>query len=143
MQVDVLHGHHLRVTATGRATFDAEAGAEGGFADAAGGLLADAIEGIRQPDGRGCLALARGRGRDGRDQDQLALGFVLQALVEVQGNLGLGLAVVLDVLGPDAQFLGDALDGQHLGVAGDVDIGGNGRGHWVLLEGGPGIWVDR
>jgi rRNA processing protein Krr1/Pno1 len=126
VQVDVLHGHHLGIAAAGRAALDAEARAQGRFPDAQGGLAAQAVQGVGQADGGGGLAFPGRGGGDGGDQDQLADRIVLDLLVEVERDLGLGLAVRFDGLRIDAELGGDLIDGQHGGGTGDVDIGRDG-----------------
>ena len=61
VEVDVLHRHHLRVAAAGRAALHAEHRAERRLAQADDRLLADAVERIAQADRRGRLAFARRR----------------------------------------------------------------------------------
>jgi hypothetical protein len=73
VQVDVLHGHHLRVAAAGGAALHPEHRAERGLAQADDRLLADAVQRIAEPDGGRGLAFARGRRADGGD-DQLLSG---------------------------------------------------------------------
>ena len=77
VEVDVLHRHHLRVAAAGRAALHAEGGPERRFAQAQHRFLADLIQGIGQPDRGRRLAFAGRRRRDRRDQDQLAVRLVL------------------------------------------------------------------
>ena len=73
VEVDVLHRHDLGIAAAGRAALDAEAGAERGLAQAAHGLLADAVEAVAEADRGRRLAFAGRRRGDGGDQDQLAV----------------------------------------------------------------------
>ena len=126
VEVDVLHGDHLGVAAAGSAALDAEDRAQGGLAQSQDGVLADLLEAVCQADGRGGLALAGRGGVDGGDEHQLAVfvGCVVREVVEV--DLGLGLAVELEVLLVDAGLGGDLCDvlgGYRLG---DLDIGGHG-----------------
>jgi len=125
VQIDLLHGHHLGIAAPGRPALEAEAGPQGWFPDAQGGPDPQPVQAVGQANAGGGLALPGRGGGDGRDQDQLAGGLTLQAPVQIQGNLGLGLAERFQILGPDPQFLRDPGDGQHGGRAGDVDIGRN------------------
>jgi hypothetical protein len=74
MEVDVLHRHHLRVPSAGGPALDAEDGPERGLAQADERPLADAVQRIAETHGGGGLALARRRGADGGDEDQLAVG---------------------------------------------------------------------
>ena len=72
VEVDVLHGHDLGIAAAGGAALHAEAGPQRRLAQADRGLLADAVQAVAQADAGGGLAFAGRRGRDGRDQHQLA-----------------------------------------------------------------------
>jgi 4-aminobutyrate aminotransferase len=62
---------------------------------------------LRQADGRGRLAFAQRRGRDGRDVDVLAGLPPLEAAQRLEVDLGLVAAVQLQVAGPEAGLLGD------------------------------------
>src|SRR5262249_17480636 len=124
MQIDVLHRHDLRIAAAGGAALDPEAGAERGLAKAQHRLLADMVERVGEADrGRG-LALARRRRGDRRNQDQLAVGAVLERFYELHRHLGLVVAVRLEVLRRDAGlFARDVHDWPHLGRLRDLDVG--------------------
>ena len=123
VEVYVLHWHHLRVTAAGGTALHAEAGAEARLAQRHDGVLADAVEAVAEADGGGGLAFAGGRWRDGRDQDQLAVGAVLQRADVVQRDLRLVVAVGDQVLGRDAEaVLGEIEDRALRGRPRDVDI---------------------
>jgi hypothetical protein len=74
VEVDVLHRHHLRVAAAGRAALDAEARAQRRLAQADGGALPDRVQRVAEADGGGGLALAGRRGTDAGDEHQLAGG---------------------------------------------------------------------
>ena len=124
MQVDVFHRHDLGVTAAGSAALHAERRAKRRLAQAQHRFLADVIERIGEADrGRG-LALARRRRGDRRHQDQLAVGLVLQGLDVVHRDLGLVVAVGIEVLRRDAQFFFGQLHDRPLrGFLGDLDVG--------------------
>ena len=109
VEVEVLHRHDLRVAAAGRAALDAEDRPERRLAQAEDRPLADLAEPLRERDGRRRLALARRRGRDRRDVDDLRVGPVAEALEGRQLDLGLVAAVQLDLVGlqPGARDLGD------------------------------------
>jgi hypothetical protein len=77
VQVDVFHRHHLRPSATGGATLHAKDRAQRGLAQTHDGTLADAVEGITEPDCGGGLALAGGRGVDPGHQHQPSVGTIL------------------------------------------------------------------
>ena len=61
VEVDVLHWHHLRVAAAGRATFHAEHGPQRRLAQTDDGFFADVVQRIAQAHRRRRLAFA-GRG---------------------------------------------------------------------------------
>ena len=122
MEVDVLHGHDLRVAAAGRAPLHAEDGSERRLAQADRRLLADEIEGVAEADGGGGLALA-GRGRrHRRHQDQLAVRPAGEAVGVVERQLGLGVAVRFEALFGDSQLTGDGGDAVELGLLCDFDV---------------------
>ena len=121
MEIDLLHRRDLGVAAAGAAALDAKAGADGRFPQAENGFLAQTVEGVGQADAGGGLAFAGGSGVDGGNQDQLAGGGVLQPAVKVQGDLGLGLAVKLQMLLLDADLGGNRFNGLQPGFLGDFD----------------------
>ena len=123
MQVDVLHGHDLGITAARRAALDPETGAERGFAQAGDGLFAEPIQRVGEAHGGGGLALA-GRGRADRGhEDQPAVRFILQAGNIVQRELGLVVSVRREVLRRDAVLIpGQVNHGPHGRLARDFDI---------------------
>ena len=103
VEVDVLHRDDLGVAAAGRATLDAEARAQRGLAQRADDLLADLGQTHGKTDVGGGLAFA-GRGRrDGGAEHQLAVGTVFQAVEDVQVDLGLVLAVSVEVVRGEPQ----------------------------------------
>jgi hypothetical protein len=67
MEVDLVHRHDLGVASARRASFQAEAGAERGFAQTDDGLPADAVERVAEADRRCRLALAGRRRVDRGD----------------------------------------------------------------------------
>src|SRR5262249_55843730 len=75
--------------------------------------------------------------RDGRNQDQLAVGAVLERLDELHRHLGLVVAVRLEILRRDTElFARDVHDRPHLGGLCDLDVGFR---IGVLLGGGRGF----
>ena len=120
MEVDVLHGHHLRVAAARRAALDAEHRAEGRLAQGDDAVFADAPQGVGEADGGGGLALARRRRGDGGDEHEFAvrLGRIQQGKVD----LGLVIAVLFQVFFRHARAFGDLADVQHFGLLGDLDV---------------------
>jgi hypothetical protein len=115
VQIDVLHRHHLGVTAAGGTALHAERGPQRGLAQAQHRLLADVIERVGQAHGRRGLALARRRRRDRRDENELAVRPPLQRLDEVHRQLGLVMAVGLEVLRRDAEPLARDIEDRPLG----------------------------
>ena len=96
MQIDVLHGDHLRVAAAGRAALDAEYRSEGGLPQGGDGVFPDAPQSIRQADSGSGLTLPRRGGIDGGDKNQLPF----RALVLPQKHiihLGFIAAVALQI----------------------------------------------
>ena len=78
MQVDVLHGNDLRISAAGSAALHAEHRAQRGLAQSQHGIFADFTHAVGQRHGNGGLAFAGGGGVDGGHQHQLALhGLIL------------------------------------------------------------------
>ena len=124
MEVDVLHRHDLGVAAARGAALHAEGGPERGLAQAEHRLLADMVQRIGQAHGRRGLAFAGRRRRDRRDQDQLAVGLALQRLDVVHRDLGLVVAVGVEVLRRDAELLLRQLHDRPLrGLLRDLDVG--------------------
>ena len=74
MQINVLHGQHLGVTAAGGAALHAEHRAQGGLAQGQHGLLAQHGHAVGQTHRYGGLALTGRGGVDGRYQHQLGAG---------------------------------------------------------------------
>ena len=122
MQVDVFHGHHLRHAAAGRAALHAKHRAQTGLAQANNGFLTDAVERVAQAHSGGGLALARRCGADGGDQNQFAVGAVVQAVHIFQRHFCLVAAIRVERIVRDAQACGDLADGLHGGLLGDFDV---------------------
>ena len=122
VQVDVFHGDDLRVAAARRAAFDAEHGPERRLAHGNHGLLADAVERVGEPDGERGFAFACGRGIDGGYQYQLA---ALVRQPESIGGVDFGFvfAVLLQIVGRNAELGGDLGDGLQGGGLGDLNVG--------------------
>ena len=123
VQVDVLHGNDLRVSAAGRTTLDAEDGPEGRLTQRNDHVLANLAHAIGQAHRRGGLALARRRRRDGRHEDELAV-WLVGIVPEHRDVVDLGhvAAVGLEVLLVDARLRGDLDNGLHLACLRDFDI---------------------
>ena len=80
VQVDVLHGNDLGPTAASGTALDAKDGTERRLTQGHGALDTATTQAIGQTDGRGGLALARGRWVDSGHEDEL--GLVISRLVE-------------------------------------------------------------
>ncbi len=104
MQIDVFHRHHLRIAATGRATFHAEGWTEAWLAQAQHRLLADMVERVGQPHGCGGFALAGRRRRNGRHKNQFAVLLALQRLDVVHRDFGLVVAIGLEIFRRNAEL---------------------------------------
>ena len=122
VQVDVLHGDDLCVAAAGRAALDAEHGAQGRLTQSNHDVLADTTHGVGQTDGGGGLALTGGGGVDSGDENQLAVGLVRHVLQDVVVNLGLVVAILLQILLIHARGLCDLANVQHRGLLCDFDV---------------------
>ncbi len=72
VEIDLVHRHHLRVAAAGRAALDPEHGAQRGLADGDDDLLAQPAERLAHADGDRGLPLAGGGRVDAGDQHQPA-----------------------------------------------------------------------
>ena len=127
MEVDILHRHHLGMAAAGRTALDAKAGAEGGFAQADHGAVAQAVQRVAEAHGGGGFAFAGRGGADAGDQDELAGGALGAGFGdEIEGDFGLVFAVGLQRLVGDAGAGCDGGDGGQLGLPGDLEIYGHG-----------------
>ena len=97
-------------------------GPERGFAHGNDGLLADAVECVGESDGERGFAFACGRGVDGSYENQFAV-FVRQP--ESVGGIDFGFvfAVLLQIVGRDAELGGDSGDGLQRSGLGDLNVG--------------------
>ena len=124
VEVDVLHGHDLRVPAAGRAALHAEAGPERRLAQRDDRSLAEAVERLPEADRRRRLALARGRRRDRRDEHQRRLGPAL-ARGRSPGceTLALSRPYGMKSSGSMPAVARDLLDRAKPRLLGDLDVG--------------------
>ncbi|MPN17470.1 hypothetical protein SDC9_164823 [bioreactor metagenome] len=93
VEVNVLHGDNLGVAAAGRAALNAEHRAERRLPKRQHHPLAHEVQRVGQAHAGGGLALSRGRGVNGGDQNQLALAG--RAPQRGYVHLGLGASVRL------------------------------------------------
>ena len=122
VEVDILHRHHLCITAAGRAALDAEHRTEGRLAQGDDRILPDLCHCFAQPRRCGGLSLSR-RGRvDRGHQDQLSILSILEAVVKRVVQLRLKPAVRFQLFFPDPKGSGDLCDGCHLGLLSNFNI---------------------
>src|SRR5262249_50097505 len=93
-----------------RAALDAEGRPQAGLADAGDRAPPDLVQRLRQPDGGQRFALTERRGIDARDHDVAAGGTLAQAGEDVERDLGLGVAVELDLVVGQPHLAGDVDD---------------------------------
>ena len=120
VQVDVLHGHHLRVAAAGGSALDAEHRAEGRLTQAEEHIPVQTAQGVGQTDAGGGLALPRRSGVDGGDEDQLALPGCFPQRGDV--DLGLIAAIVFQQALVNARLRGHLTNGEHIRALSDLDV---------------------
>ena len=132
MQVDILHRDDLGIAAACCTALDAEDRPQGRLPQRDHDVFAQLLHAVGQADGRRRLALPGGGRVDGRDQDQLAVG-ALDLLEQVIIDLGLVLAVLLQILLIHPCRLRDLGDGQHFRLLRDFNIRFVGCHHDTLL----------
>jgi hypothetical protein len=119
VQVDLLHGDHLRIPAASGAALHAEHGPEAGLAQGDHGLPADMVQRVAQAHRGGGLAFASRRRADGSHEHELAVGPIAQRVQIPDVDLGLVVAIGNQVGVGDAQTLmgqfGDAPQPRALG----------------------------
>ena len=125
VEVDVLHGHHLGVSAACGPALHAEDRPEGGLAQADHRVLADAAQAIAEADRRGRLAFAGWCRTDGGHEDEVRAGPLGERVEPGIGHLGLVVAVGFQGLLRDAEGGGHLGDGFHLRGLSDLDVGGH------------------
>ena len=73
VEVDILRGQHLSISATRSATLHAEAGTQRGLTQGDDSLLADVVKTHAEADAHGGLTYTRLCCGDGRNEDKVAL----------------------------------------------------------------------
>src|SRR6266853_6632338 len=127
MEVELFHRDNLAVAAAGRAAFDAERRSLAGLANAGEHLLAEVrSQALAEPDRGGRLTFTQWGGRDRGHDDVLAVADVLEPVPNGEVHFRLGLAVEFQLLGKNARFGGNPVNGNRRGRLGDFDITGNG-----------------
>ena len=123
VQIQVLHRHHLRIAAAGRAPLDPEDRPQRRFPQTEHRLAADRPEPLRERDRRGRLSFARARGRHPGDADELALRDTSDTLQRRQVDLRFVAAVRLDLVRLEPDLFGDCLDRLELRFLSDLQTG--------------------
>ena len=113
VQVDVLHRDDLSVAAAGSAALNAKHRSQRGLTQSDNYVLTQLAHTVGQAHSGSGLAFASGGGVDGGDEDQLAVGLIGLVLQDLVVNLGLVLAVLLQILLVHAGGLGDLGNGLH------------------------------
>ncbi len=128
MEIELLHRNDLAVAAARRAALDAERRALAGLANAREHFLPQMrAQRLAEADGGGGLALAQRSGRDRGHHDVFSVGRILQPVANRKMHFGFGLAVEIQLLGKNAGFGGDLVDGKRRGSLRDFDIAGHTR----------------
>ena len=105
------HGHQQGVAAAGCGTLHVHGGAAGGLTQGAAHVQTQLAQTFDQAQRNCGLTLAERRGGNGGDLNELAVGFVLQALHHLdEVDLG-GLAIGDHLLGQQAKLLAEILHG--------------------------------
>ena len=132
MEVDVLHGHDLRVTATGGPSFHAETWPKRRFPQADRRIRADSPHGVAQSN-RGCgLALARRRWVHSSNQDQLAVRSCGERVNEFSGDFCLLAPERQHMLAGNSKLRRDFVNWPEFCGARYFDVSFEG-GHWMQL----------
>ena len=118
VQVDALHGQQLGFARAGRAAFHAEDGAERGFAQGDHGIRADRAESLAEGDRGERLAFAGFGGRDGGDEDELAVGLVLAVADRSKFQFAGELAVELELVLGEVHLSHEMAHVSHVGLRG-------------------------
>jgi hypothetical protein len=133
VQVEVLHGDNLAVTAAGRSTFNAKGRALGRLANAGEYPLAQVCaQRLAQADHRCALAFPQWRGGDGGHVNVLAVLAFGEPVEDFELDLGLIRAKQLELAFLDAQFLRDLQNGLEFPSLGDFNIGRDGADQFQL-----------
>ena len=103
VEIEVLHGDDLAVSAACGAAFDSEGRSQTRLAHAGEDLLAQMrSQRLAQPDGRGGLAFSQGSGSDGGYHHILAARKTLQPVENREADFGLGVSIKIQLMGENA-----------------------------------------
>ena len=122
LEVDVIHGNHLGITAAGSPALDPEHRSQGRFTKGHHSLFAHPVQSLGQADAGGGFPFpGRGRGNGG-DQHQFPVGFVFQTFQHIQRNLRFIVTVLFQFFRQDPHFVSDFADGFHHILLCNLDI---------------------
>ena len=133
VHVELIHGNDLTVATTSSATLDTESGTLRGLTDVGKCNATElAAEGLCETNGGGALTLTERGWCDASNENVTAVASVFKTLEHIQGDLGLGRTVRLELMRCDTNLGSDLVD--QLGVLGTGNV--NVRRHRLLqLEG--------
>jgi hypothetical protein len=124
VEVDVLHRDDLRMAAAGGPSFGPEARPERWLAQADDRFPADRIEAVAEADRRRGLALARGRRTEAGDEHELSVRPAGERVDDVEGKLGLVVAIGFDACTVEAESFRDQVrDPRQRCLARDIKVG--------------------
>ena len=122
VQVQILHGNHLGIPASGSSALNAKAGAKGRLSEGDDGFPAKLCHGLSQSHGRGRLSLSGGSGIDGGHKDELPVLSVLDLFPEFIREFCFVLSVELQVLLRDTDGGSHIFDVHHFCFLRDLNI---------------------
>ena len=122
MEIQILHRHHLRIAAAGRAALDAKAWPERGLPQGDDSLFPESGKSLPQSHGDRGLSLPGGSRVDSRHKDQPSLRILLDLLYVSFRKLRLIPAVNLQILLSDSDPLRHLRDRGKLRRLGDLNI---------------------
>ena len=122
VEIDVLHRHDLGIATAGGPALDAERRAQRGLAQRGDHRLADLGQTLGEPDVDGGLAFTRRSRRDGGAEDELAVGAVFHPVEHVEVDLGLVLAVQVEIVGAQPKVGGHVDDRFQRRLLGDLNV---------------------
>ena len=120
VEVDILHGDDLRISAACGAALHAEHGAQRGLTQGDNHVLADTAHAVRKSDGGRRLALPCRSGRNGGDKDEFPL--LARAVHDGKIDFCLVLSVVLDVVLRKPRLFGNLQNWFKLGTLCNFNI---------------------
>ena len=104
VQIYILHGHDLSVTAASRAAFYPKTRSETRFAQRHANFFTEPSKSVRQTDRSRSFALAGGSWSYRRDQNQFAVGIFFYAAPHVSGDFRFELPVKFQIVFRQSEF---------------------------------------